>query len=70
MLTSASREESDREPVRMALYNSEVKQVVSFAAASPPPPNSNEGLKSDQCFVLISMPNSISKRRNYGCLAM
>ena len=24
----------------------------------------------DRCFILISVPNSIPKRRNYGCLAL
>ena len=26
--------------------------------------------KEVKCFVLISVPNSIPKRRNYGCLAL
>ena len=27
-------------------------------------------MRQDCCFVLIRMPNSIPKRRNYGCLAL
>ena len=33
-------------------------------------PNFNGDLNIEGCFVLISMPNSIPKRRNYGRLAL
>ena len=43
-------------------YDNEVLDFLDFVFSSAP--------GSDKCFVLISMPNSIPKRRNYGRLAL
>ena len=44
--------------------------VATFQRRDVPKPRRRVNKNRSQCFVLIHMPNSIPKRRNYGFLAL